>query len=323
LKPKSAQGAGYALDAVERHLHPDRLAKLNSSALATFQSRLRKTGVKESTVASVLRHVRAALGWAVSIGLLTEAPKIIMPKQAKGRRMKGRAITGEELDRLLDAVAKVRPHDAPAWRRYIQGVWLSGLRLAESIKLSWDDGAPFAVDLTGRYPRLRIRGTSQKSGNDELLPLAPDFAAFLLLTPPGQRHGPVFVLSAMHSGRPLSASVAGSIVAKIGETAGVVVDKAEGKFASLHDLRRSFATRWARRESSSVVRRLMRHASVTTTEAYYIDLDTDEISAGLWASHAPADNSTQGVDNTSSNSCPEWADDAERLNARSGCPDCT
>ena len=39
----------------------------------------------------------------------------------------------------------------------------------------------------------------------------------------------------------------GRIISEIGKRAGVVVRKAEGKFASAHDLRRSFGTRWAPR----------------------------------------------------------------------------
>ena len=50
--------------------------------------------------------------------------------------------------------------------------------------------APFAVDLSGRRPRFRIKGEAQKSGQDELLPMTPDFAEFLLQTPESRAAGP-------------------------------------------------------------------------------------------------------------------------------------
>ena len=133
LKPKTVENASYALNTVETHLDPDRLVKVNAAALSKLQSKLRAPGVKETTIASVLRHVRAALGWAVSVGMLAAVPKINMPKGAKGRKMKGGAVVGEQFDRMIAAVPKVRPKDAAEWVRYLTGLWLSGLRLQESV----------------------------------------------------------------------------------------------------------------------------------------------------------------------------------------------
>ena len=57
---------------------------------------------------------------------------------------------------MLAVVPKVRKHDAAKWKRYLRGLWLSGLRLNESMALSWDEGAPFNADLAGKYPAFRI-----------------------------------------------------------------------------------------------------------------------------------------------------------------------
>jgi len=43
----------------------------------------------------------------------------------------------------------------------------------------------FAVDLSGRRPRFKIKGEAQKSGQDELLPMTPDFAELILRTRKG------------------------------------------------------------------------------------------------------------------------------------------
>ncbi len=304
LGDKTKQSTGYALDRLERQLNPDRLCKVSAAALSTFQAKLRGTGAKDTTVASVLRHVKAALGWAVSVGMLAKVPKITMPKRSKGKKMKGGALVGEQFDRLLMAVPKVRRHDAPEWVRYLTGLWLSGLRLEESVVLSWDDDAPFAVDLSGRRPRFRIKGEAQKSGRDELLPMTPDFAEFILQTPEADRHGRVFRLNHATLATPLPATAVGKLVTRIGTRARVVVNAAEGKTASAHDLRRTFGTRWAKRVMPAVLRKLMRHAAIETTMGFYVDLDVDEMADDLWAGKWATDGNTAAPSNISGNNRP-------------------
>jgi len=107
--------------------------------------------MKETTIATHRRHLQAALSWAVSTGMLPKVPAFHMPKRAKGRTlMRGRPITAEELKRMLAQVPVVRPRDSHAWIYYLNGLWLSGLRLEESIILSWDEDSPFSMDLCGR-----------------------------------------------------------------------------------------------------------------------------------------------------------------------------
>lgn len=76
----------------------------------------------------------------------------------------------------------------------------------------------------------------------------------------------------------------------IGESAGVVVDEREvdgetvRKFASAHDLRRAFGQRWASRVMPTVLRELMRHASIATTMAYYVGSNAEATADVLWES---------------------------------------
>jgi integrase len=303
LKPKTARNTGYALDAVERHLNPDRLCKVNAAALSTFQSKLRATGIRETTIAGTLRYVKAALGWAASVGMIPAVPKVVMPKGSKGRRMKGGAVVAEQFERMIAAVPKIRPKDAPEWQRFLTGLWLSGLRLSEAVALSWDDSALFAVDLSGHHPRFRIKGEAQKSGRDELLLMTRDFAEFLLRTPEAERAGRVFRLNWAGTSAPLCLGGVGDVVSAIGKRAGVVVNPVDRKTASAHDLRRAFATRWARRVAPAILQRLMRHASIQTTMGFYVDLGVDEMADELWARY-PADN-TPKPGNTFGNNRPE------------------
>ena len=71
-------------------------------------------------------------------------------------------------------------------------MWLSGLRLAESLELWWDRDDRLCVDLSGEHPMLRIPAECEKGNQDRVLPMAPEFAEFVLTTPEAERTGPVF-----------------------------------------------------------------------------------------------------------------------------------
>ena len=78
------------------------------------------------------------------------------------------------------------------------------------------------------------------------------------------------------------------IVSAIGKRANVVVNKAQSKFASAHDLRGSFGTRWASRVKPARLQLLMRHRSIETTLKYYVEQDADEVADELWRNFPPA-----------------------------------
>ena len=84
---------------------------------------------------------------------------------------------------MQSKVPKVMGEEATgSWLYYLSGLWLSGLRLGESLNLSWDDSAKLSVDLLDEYPMLRIPAELEKGHKDRLLPIVPDFAQFLLET---------------------------------------------------------------------------------------------------------------------------------------------
>ena len=305
LAERTAEAAASSFNHVERVINPDRLVKLTSAALSRFQSELRKEGMKDTTIATHLRQLRAALGWAVSVGMLPEVPESHLPKRTKGRKlMRGRPITAEEFDRMIGVVPQVRPHDPGAWQRYLTGLWLSGLRLEESTILSWDDDAAFSIDLSGRRPRFRIYAEAEKGHQDRLLPMTPDFAEWILQVPEDERKGRVFRLERLDIEAPMSCKRVGRIVSKIGKKAGVVVNKAEGKYGSAHDLRRAFGTRWAPRVKPATLQLLMRHSAIETTLRYYVAQDSDDVADELWAGNWSG--------NTCGNTSPNAPPDSEK-----------
>lgn len=321
--PSFAKSTGRMVSTVfnslERIINPQRLRDITAERLSYFQSKLREDGRAEPTIRTYLAHLKAALKWAVELGLLPEAPKVKMPIRAKGSKlMKGRPITGEDFQRLLDsveaglavigkrvqrrpakrkqsatAVAKrIEQSDssiaqaAPSWRYLLEGLWLSGLRLGEALNLSWDEPDKLHVVLDGRRPMFRIHAELEKGNEDRLLPMTPDFAQFLLATPKGKRTGPIFrPLRTKGKGECRHEDYAGKVISAIGKVARVVVNKTPGgkiKNASAHDLRRSFGARWAPRVMPAVLQQLMRHESIETTMRYYVGQNSEANADAVW-----------------------------------------
>jgi integrase len=302
----SRKTAATAFNLVERILNPDRLSKLTTANMSVLIAKLRAEKLRDSTAASYLRTLKAAIRWAHRMGLLVALPQFDMPRAGDA---KARPVTAEEYDRMLAKVAEVRPKDAAVWSRLLTGLWRSGLRLGEALRLSWDTDAPFAVDLSGRFPAFAIEARAQKGRRDERLPMTPDFCQWLLEgTPEADRHGLVFNVPSLRDGQPMCSVKTGMVIGKIGEAARVVVAKdpetGAVKYASAHDLRRSFGTRWAKQVMPAVLQRLMRHTSIGTTMRYYVGIEADDVAAGLWAKHRAAGN-------TFGNTGPEEAKEPE------------
>jgi integrase len=290
-------------NAVEKHISPARLRDVTADRLSYLQSKLREAKLAESTIKGHLAHLMSALRWAVSIGWLPKPPKVTMPKRAKGANvMKGRPITGEEFDRLIAAVPKIVGEDAEtvkSWQDYLRGLWSSGLRLQESLELSWDDESKLRVDLQpGELPMLRIPAALEKGNQDRLLPMAPEFAELLQSVPEAQRTGYVFNPKAARvHGERLGHYRVSKLIGFIGQKAGIKVKTDTSgavKYASAHDLRRSFGLRWASRVMPQVLMELMRHESIDTTMRYYVGRNAQSTAAVLWEAHRLTKGNTFG-----------------------------
>jgi len=278
------------LKRVETLLSPKRLRDVNEARLSHLVVQLREGGIAETTIASYLAHLKAALNWAVRQKLLVTRPafpKIHRIKKSKGRPMKGRAITVEEFERMLAAVPGiVGDETAHHWQHYLRGLWASGLRLGESLNLWWDRPEKiFPVFPKGGRPMLQVPGELEKGNADRLLPVAPEFALFLLETPEVARTGPVFRLEG-RQGRYRDWEVS-KIVSKIGRAAGVKVyvnpkHPEKVKYASAHDFRRAFGVRWAARLMPAQLMELMRHESIETTLRFYVGTDAQRTAEAAW-----------------------------------------
>jgi len=224
----------------------------------------------------------------VEAGLLAVKPD--PGRQAKQKRQWGEASKAA----LLDARKRQAAAVAESWRHLLRGLYLSGLRLGEALNLWWDDRPDrISVDLSGRRPMFRIRAELEKGGQDRLLPMTPDFAAFLLATPEAERRGPVFRPIGMRGQECRQVDYVSKTITDIGKAAGVKVNidaRGKVKYASAHDLRRAFGARWAPRVMPAVLQQLMRHESIETTLKYYVGQNAEATADAVWNAWEEAQN---------------------------------
>lgn len=247
--------------------------------LHKYEVALRKAKLSPNTVATYMKHMRTALYWAAEHGYLTHQ-KIKVPAGSVDQ-MKGRAIDDAEFRLMLAAVDEVIPEYADSWKHYLNGLWMSGLRRSESMRLSWDANEGFAIYQTDVFWKFRIRASHQKNRKGQLCVMTPDFAEWLQqVTPVASRTGLVFNPVGLKGCR-LTESEVGRMVSDIGRKAGIVTDAAEDRCATCHDLRRSFGTRWASRVMPADLKAIMRHDSIETTMKFYVSQETDALASRL------------------------------------------
>jgi integrase len=276
LAHKTQLSYNTALNHFGRLMEPRSVATIDSTAISVFQSKLLQEHRPLSSIANYLTHIRSVLNWAEQMGITRKAPLIKMPRQPRRTFMRGRPITEAEYRAMLRACP------GPEWQRFLEMLWLSGMRLSEGIIVSWD-APPVMVNLDAKpYPQLLFYAEGQKARRDDATPLAPDFAAWLQQTPRKQRRGRVAPLPFQTSAR------ISEEISAIGSAAGIIVN-GDDKPASAQDLRRSFGTRWAPHVMPLTLQKMMRHADISTTMKYYVNLNAADVGRELWSvpNHVP------------------------------------
>lgn len=278
---------------VERLINPKYANVLTSSKISQLQGLLRAEGMAEATIKSSLSSLRACLNWGKKVEVLNRVPAFIMPTRTD--KSKGRPLTPAEFNQML-AIVDDPQHKighAETVKDFMWGLWLSSLRIEEALRLTWEptpDGLSLETDAKGVI-RLRIEANRDKSTEVRLLPLALDFQRFLQSTPVEHRRGFVFNPSRHRQKtariRPDAAS---KLISRIGELAKIQVaiySPVEGetepriKFASAHDLRRSFADRWTDTVSEDQLKELMRHRDIETTRQFYAKQRAERVEQSL------------------------------------------
>lgn len=275
----SQRGWATAVAHFERIAKPRLLADITKATLSNFRGELEAMDISPASARSYYRAIRAGLGWAESVDLIDRVPTIRQRKQAQqSAAMRSRPITAEEFERMLLAVPKVRGDDAKAFAEFISGLWLSGLRISELNRLSWDARATVHLEL-GDLPLIAFLG-GQKNRRDNYLPAPPEF--WQLVTRRGRsRTGLVFPIVTQRTRKQMTTLTIGRRIADIGRAAGVIVNDQTGKSATAHDLRRAYLTRVAAKATMSQTQAIARHADPKTTSEYYVRHEAEQLAKSL------------------------------------------
>ena len=287
---------------IDRLCKPRRLSQVTTVWVTRWQQHLREADIRrpkkqpkrkpktpqpplpplhmsENTVASYSARLKAALNWAVKQGYIRSVPTVLVQTEDTPR---SRAIVGEEFDRILAAVPKVRPDDTQYWDRFLRGQWHCGFRISEIACLSWDESAPIHIDARGRFPFVAVAAKSNKKRKVRLRAITPEFWAVCQETPPDRRKGLVFPIPNGLGGN-LSLKRVVKIIAAIGRRAGVVTNPETGKLATSHDTRRGFAVQMDEKGLTlAELQKWMDHADIRTTLTYYRTVEVDRLAAKLW-----------------------------------------
>jgi integrase len=265
------------LDLFEQLCRPSRLRSISERTVSAFVAGLRKlpvqggrVGNRPSTIKVRLQFLHTTLAWAVQQKLIPAVPKFPTVKVPK---KKPQPVPAEAFERLL-AVAP----DAQT-RTYLLCGWLAGLRLSEAALLRWQpaEDAPY-LDLA--RDRIILPAAFAKSDEDQWLPLDPELRQALEAL---ARRGPKVFRFLAPDGHEVTTGALSDRVRRLARKAGLKL--------TMHTLRKGFGCRYAATESAHVLQRLMRHASIGTTMAYYANID-DAVERAVKCKNHPAGRNT-------------------------------
>jgi integrase len=268
-RPNTRANYEDTFDLFERLCNPQRLRSITERTVSAFAAAMRSTpsrgrpGMMPSTVKVRLQFLHTALRWAADQGLLPKCPRF---PAVKVPEKLPQPVPVEAFERLL---AKAPDDNMSA---YLLTAWLAGLRLEEAYLLEWEPtGAAPYLDLAGN--RIILPAEYVKAGRDQWVPLDPRLCEVLNRL---RRHGRLvfrFVDGRRGTGGPISASAVSDRVSRLAKKAGVKM--------TYHTLRKGFGCRYAGQVPAQVLQRLMRHASIRTTMAFYANVDDAVMEAVL------------------------------------------
>jgi integrase/recombinase XerD len=239
------------------------VAEVNAATVSGFLAHLREgdddhPALSATSAARAVVAVRGLHRFALREGLVAVDVSSDVRPAAPPRRLP-KAITVDDVERLLDAAGYARTSLAMRDRALLELLYGTGARISEAVGLDIDD-----LDLTdntvllagkgGKQRRVPVGSFAAKAVSTYLAKARPDLAA-------AGRGTPRLFLNAR--GGPLSRQSAWVVLRTAAERAGLAAG------ISPHTLRHSFATHLMEGGADvRVVQELLGHASVTTTQIY-------------------------------------------------------
>lgn len=262
-----------------------RCGDIDAALLQEVEAEQHRLGNELATIRSNMNTLWAVLSWGQERGLIPELrrprpDRSKRAKQVRSRRSKGRPLVGEELERMEAAIPLVCKtlEDPDGFLRAMNVMRLIGMRKAEAWMFAWEPepGAHFPMLLDSKTPAVQFH-ENQKSGVEQIVPLTPEAAAWLRSLPRGD--SPWVCRTRGPKGWHKTPDRMGRVIGAAGRKARIMVKeivKSDGrkliKYASAHDLRRTFARDLHRRLGNvTEAKHMTRHADAQTLLDYYDD----------------------------------------------------
>jgi integrase len=203
------------------------------------------------TINDYLGAISSLLNWMKGQERIGKNPLAVVGEvDTTGKQRQRRAFTPEEFKRLL-AVS------GPRKALYVVAIH-TGLRRGELAELSW-----FDIHLDSPQPYLELRDETTKNGKGATIPLHPDAVSVLRELLITKKTGQEFVFEHMPRIERFKRDL---------KKAGIPYKDAQGRFADLHALRKTFCTNLHMGGASiRVAMQLMRHSDVRLTTQTYTD----------------------------------------------------
>lgn len=143
-----------------------------------------------TTVNTMMGAVMAFVRYCHRHGWISQVPPIT--KLSVDDVMKGRPVTSEEFEKMLEVTPEVvgeKPSES--WRFVLQIIWESAFRIGDVMNFSWDDERkihPVWPQRQDLHPTLIIPST-QKNGKTQEIPMLPGLQKLLDQVPEKERRG--------------------------------------------------------------------------------------------------------------------------------------
>lgn len=225
---------------------PRSVGSVDARMVSRWMAGLRARGLKQPTLLHYQAHLKAALRWAHNQGLRPPCPrmdKIKLPKKSHIR-----TVPDARLQALLCALPG-------PWAFLVRVAWYTGLRVGELYLLRWES-TPDGIWVDLDRARIWISAGACKGGADRFVPIHPDLLD--LLRERAQATGPLFSLAP-------NAQELSHRFCRLCKKLGFDV--------KTHDLRRTFASRYAPHVPAPILKALLGHQDIRTTLGFYTDVE--------------------------------------------------
>ncbi len=264
-------------------------SRLHKTHLLEVERQMVLADLASATIASNMATIWAIVNWGIDQDML---PPIKRPRKRKRKADKaesvsgGRSLTGEEIDRMvaairanaeLDGKSLLKAGEDPeSFVRAIYAARLIGLRVDDCHRLSFCEGIGRHVAYIDESTPVIAFCSNQKNGLDEDVPLTPQAVDWLRTLPKDLE----WIARAKGTrGWHKTPHRLCRVIAGAGKAARIVTKRTSRriKYASAHDLRRTFAVEMLGKLSVKEVQKLTRHADCQILLRYYADVQQDTL----------------------------------------------